>query len=80
MSAAETVLAVIGSVGTVLTPVAGLGWWIYKRAWASGYRAAERDAIMAEDKARVESLERQLAETREQLAAIQRSQLGSGHP
>jgi hypothetical protein len=36
-------------------------------------------AAQAEDKARIESLERQLAETREQLIALQQSQPTSRH-
>lgn len=71
-------LAILGSIVTVLTPTAGLGWWIYKLGRASGYKAAERAAAQAEDRVKTESLERQLAETREQFAALQQSQLGGG--
>lgn len=78
MSVAEAVLAILGSIVTVLTPAGGLGWWIYKRAWDSGYKAAEHAAAEAEDKAKVAALEQQLAETQRQLATLQQSKSVSG--
>jgi hypothetical protein len=79
MTAVETALAILGSIVTVLTPAAGLGCWVYRRGWASGYKAAERAALQAHAMARIEALERQLAEAREQPTAIQQSRLRSGH-
>jgi hypothetical protein len=79
MNTAVTVLAILGSIATVSTGAAGLVWWGYKLGWTSGKKAAERAAAQAEGQARIETLERQLAETRQELAAIQQSQVGSGH-
>jgi hypothetical protein len=77
---AEAALAVLGEVVTVLTPVAGMNWWAFKLGQASGRKQVERAAAQAEDKARIESLERQLSETQKQLDAIQQSQGTGQHP
>lgn len=71
MTAAETVLAVLGAIATVATAAASLVWWGYRVGWAGCKKAAEGQS-------RFESLERQLAETREQLAALQQTRSRSG--
>lgn len=60
----EVVFVIIGTVVAVAGSVAGLVWWAYRRGQAA---ATQR----AEDKARIEALERQLTETRKELAALQ---------
>jgi hypothetical protein len=73
MNAAEAALAVLGSIATVSTAATGLVWWGYKLGWKACKKAAEGQA-------RIESLERQLAENQKQLTALQQAQAGSGHP
>jgi hypothetical protein len=60
----EVVFVIIGTVVAVAGSAAGLVWWAYRRGQAA---ATQR----AEDKARIEALERQLTETRKELAALQ---------
>lgn len=60
----EAISVVIGTVFTVAGSVAGLVWWAYRRGQAAG-------AQRAEDTARIEALERQLIETRRELAALE---------
>jgi hypothetical protein len=64
MNAAELLCTILGTVVTVLVALASLVWWAYKRGIAAGKERAE-------DKAKIEGLERQLAETRAELAAMQ---------
>ena len=64
MNTAESVCTIFGTVVTVPVALASLVWWAYKRGIAAG---KERAA----DKAKIESLERLLAETRAELAAVQ---------
>jgi hypothetical protein len=59
----EAVFVIIGTVVALAGSVAGLVWWAYRRGQAA---ATQR----ADDKARIEALERQLAETRTELAAL----------
>ena len=87
MSAAETVLAILGGITTLSATFGSGTWWIFKQGQKSGKRQAQYAAAQAQEAARMESMERQLAETREelvetrkQLAAIQQSQSGNGHP
>lgn len=63
--------AVLGLAATVLTSEATFAWWAYRLGFAAGKKAAERAAAEAEGQARIDDLERQLAETRKQLAALQ---------
>lgn len=60
----EAVFVIIGTVVAMVGSVAPLGWWAYRRGQAA---ATQR----AEDKARIEALERQITETRKELAALQ---------
>jgi hypothetical protein len=53
----EQVFVIIGTVVAVVGSVAGLVWWAYRRGQAA---ATQR----AEDRARIEALERQLAALR----------------
>jgi hypothetical protein len=70
MNATEMVFTVIGAGVTTLAALTSLAWWIYKRGQAAGEERAGRAAARAEDKAQIAALERQLAETRAQVAAI----------
>jgi hypothetical protein len=64
MSVAEAVFAILGTAVTTLSTLGALMWWVYKRGQAAG---AER----AEDKAKIEALERLLTDTRTELFALQ---------
>jgi hypothetical protein len=66
-----TVLAALSAVFTVGGTVFSQLWWLYKRGQAAGAERAGRDAARAEDKAKVEDLERQLTETRADLTDTQ---------
>jgi hypothetical protein len=68
ISVVMVVFAILGTTVTVLAALASLVWWAYKR----GHTAGEASSG---NKAKVEGLERQLAETRRDLAALQ-----SRHP
>jgi hypothetical protein len=68
MSVVMVVFAILGTTVTVLAALAGLVWWAYKRGQAAGTDRAGRDAARAEDVAKIEALQRQLAETRADLA------------
>jgi hypothetical protein len=71
MDVTLVVFTVVGTSVAVLCALAGLVWWAYKRGQAAGAEKAGRDAARAEDQAKIDALERQLAETRAELAAIQ---------
>jgi uncharacterized iron-regulated membrane protein len=64
MSVAEAVFAILGTAVTMLSALGALLWWVYKRGQAAG---AER----AEDKAKINALERMLDDTRAELSALQ---------
>jgi len=64
MSVAEAVVAILGTAVTTLSALGALLWWVYKRGRAAG---AER----AEDKAKIEALERLLTDTRAEISARQ---------
>lgn len=64
MSFAEAVFVILGTAVTMLSALGALLWWVYQRGQAAG---AER----AEDKAKIEALERLLAETRAELSELQ---------
>lgn len=66
MSSAVAVFAILSSAVTVVAGLVGLLWWAYKR----GEEAGERRARQAEDKAKIQELEQQLAATRADLALI----------
>lgn len=70
MNAVEAVFAILGTAVTVLGAQASLIWWAYKRGQAAGEEKAGRDAARAVDKAKIEAIERMLAETRAELAAM----------
>lgn len=74
MSAVEIVLAVPTSITAVLTIAGTVGRWIDKRR----DKAAQRAASQAEDKARLERVERQATEIQKQVEAIRKSQEGDG--
>jgi hypothetical protein len=71
MSVVMVVFAILGTTVTVLVALAGLVWWAYKRGQAAGADKAGRDAARAEDVAKIEALQRQLTETRTDLADTQ---------
>jgi len=60
----EAVFVIIGTIVAVVGSVAGLVWWAYLRGQAAAAQSAE-------DRARIEALERQLTKTRKELAALQ---------
>lgn len=55
MSTAGVIFTIIGASIAGLSAVAGLVWWAYKRGQAAGTQRAE-------DRAKIEALERQVAE------------------
>jgi hypothetical protein len=59
----EAVFVIIGTVVAVAGSIAGLVWWAYLRGQAAAAQSAE-------DQARIEALERQLAKARKELAAL----------
>jgi hypothetical protein len=65
---ALSILAALSAVFTVGGTLFSQLWWLYKRGQAAGAEKASRDTARAEDKAKVEDLERQLTETRADLA------------
>jgi len=71
MSVTLVVFTAVGTSVALLCALASLLWWAYKRGQADGAEKAGRDAARAEDQAKIEALERQLAETRAELSAIQ---------
>lgn len=65
MSIVVAIFAILGSAATALGGLAGLLWWTYKRGMEEG----KRQAGQAEDKAKIEALERQVAELASMLPA-----------
>lgn len=63
MSAIDAFFAILGSAVATLVAVAGLAWWAYKRGLAAGVEKAGQDAA----RAKIETLERQLIDTRAEL-------------
>lgn len=55
MNTAGVIFTIIGTSIAGLSAIAGLMWWAYKRGQAAGKQRAE-------DKAKIEALERQVAE------------------
>ena len=64
MNVVMMVLAILGTTVTVLAATASLVWWAYKRGHTAGQASIE-------NRAKIEALERLMAETRRDLAAIQ---------
>ncbi len=74
MGAAEAGAAILSAAVALLVALASLMWWAYKRGEAAGEARAERRAgerSLAEDKAKIEALERRLGEVLAQLASRQ---------
>lgn len=74
MSSAEAVAAILNGTVPLLAALAGLLWWTYRRGEVSGAERTRREAIersQAEDKVKIATLERLLAETRAELASRQ---------
>jgi hypothetical protein len=74
MTTAEALAAILSATVPMLAAVASLLWWAYKRGEAAGEAKAERRAderSLAEDKARIEALERRLGEILAELASLQ---------
>ncbi len=77
MGIAEAVAAILSATVPLLVALAGLTWWAYKRGEAAGEAKAERRAgerSLAEDKAKIETLERRLGEILANLASMQSGQ------
>ena len=71
MSTAEAVFAIVSATVPLLIALASLLWWAYKRGVAAGEERAECEAAdRPQDKAKIEALERQVAETRAELASL----------
>jgi hypothetical protein len=70
MSTAVAVFAILSATVTALGSLASLLWWAYRRGESAGEAKAERDAAHAEDKAKIETLEQLLTETRAELSAL----------
>jgi len=68
----DMVFTIIGAIVTALATLAGLAVWIYR----SGETAGEQKAGRAEDKAALDALRREVAETRAEIAAITRRHRG----
>jgi hypothetical protein len=74
MGIAEMVFAILSASATALGSVGGLLWWVYRRGQASGADRARREAgqrTQAEADARIQALEKLIAETRVELASLQ---------
>jgi len=74
MSIAEAIAAILSAIVPLLVALASLMWWAYRRGEAAGEEKAERRAgerSQAEDKAKIEALERQLGKILTELASIQ---------
>lgn len=74
MSVAQGLAAVLSATVPLLVALASLLWWAYRRGEAAGEERAKRQAdelTQAESKAKLEALERLLAETRTELASWQ---------
>jgi hypothetical protein len=74
MSIAVAFTAILSATVPLVVALVGLTWWAYKRGVVAGETGARREAIersQVEDKARIETLERLLTETRTELASLQ---------
>jgi len=67
MNVALLVFTIIGSTIALVVAETTLAWWVYRRGVAAGLERAGR----AGDQARIETLERKLAQTQAELTAIQ---------
>jgi type VI protein secretion system component VasK len=79
MGTAEAVAAILSATVPLLVALAGLIWWAYRRGEAAGEAKAERRAgerSLAEEKAKIEALDRRLGEILAELASMQPGQRG----
>jgi hypothetical protein len=67
MNVALLVCTIIGSTITLVVAMASFAWWVYRRGVAAGLERAGRVG----DQARIDTLERELAQTQAELTAIQ---------
>lgn len=73
MNAAQTVTAMVAAAVPLLVALAGMCWWCFKRGQASGAEMARSEAgarAQAEDKAKIQALERSLAQIQVKLEAM----------
>jgi hypothetical protein len=70
MSVSMLVFTILGSCVAALCALAGGARWAYNRGYTAGKREAGLDAAKARDRAKIDTLERQLAETQAQLAEL----------
>jgi hypothetical protein len=81
MSIAQAVAAILGATVPLLVALASLLWWAYRRGEASGAEKAKRAAderAQAEADAKIQALERLIAETRCELASLQMKRKRTG--
>jgi hypothetical protein len=75
MSTAEGIAVILTAVIPMLVAEASLLWFTYRRGMAAGAELTKRQAderMQAESKAKIEVLEHLLAETRAEVAVLQR--------
>lgn len=74
MTIIETVFTLVGTAVATMSAWACLMWWIYRRGVAAGTEKAARETTeRSQATAKIEALERQLAETRAELASLTRA-------
>jgi len=74
MGTAEAVVAILSTSVTALGGMGSLLWWTYRRGQASGAEKARREAdqrAQAQADAKIQALERLVAEMRAELTSIQ---------
>jgi type VI protein secretion system component VasK len=74
MGTVEAILATLSASATVLGCLGSLLWWTYRRGQASGVEKAKREAdqrAQAQADAKIQALERLVAEMRAELASMQ---------
>ena len=74
MGTAEAIVAILSASATVLACMGSLLWWTYRRGQTSGAEKAKHEAdqrAQAQADAKIQALERLVAETRAELASMQ---------
>ena len=74
MGIAEAISAILGTSATVLCAMGSLLWWAYRRGQASGAERVRHQAdqrAQAQADAKIQALERLVAEMHGELAAMQ---------
>lgn len=74
MGTAEAIVAILSASATALGCMGSLLWWTYRRGQASGAEKAKHEAgqrAQAQADAKIQELERLVAEMRAELASMQ---------